>query len=104
MYAKKSKTRKPTKNWTTWKNLLAVRRLHCSRTLEDLVIADSRARALDRAVKALQNHVKVPWELNEMFGEFLPEEAEGADEDEVEAYEDSKKRLKVSWRHALRAL
>lgn len=31
-----------------------------------------------------------------MFGEFLPEEADGADEDEVEAYEDSKKRLKVS--------
>lgn len=50
---------------------------------------------LDRAAKALRNHVKVPWELNEMFGDFLPEEADGADEDEVEAYEDSKKRLKV---------
>lgn len=40
--------------------------------------------------------IKIPWDLSGMFGEYLSEETEGADAEEVEAFEMSKPRLKVS--------
>ena len=51
--------------------------------------------------------VKLPWELLTPFGDFLrnlpskqgrPEEEEEEDEDEMQAYQDSMQRLKVSRR------
>lgn len=39
--------------------------------------------------------VQVPWDVSNMFGDVLSEETDGADDEEVAAYEDSKKRLKV---------
>ena len=41
--------------------------------------------------------VKIPWEVTSTFSEHLKEDSDVEDDDdEVEAYEDSKKRLKVS--------
>lgn len=39
--------------------------------------------------------VQIPWDVSNMFGDYLSEETDGADDEEVAAYEDSKKRLKV---------
>lgn len=48
------------------------------------------------ALKAHKMRVKIPWEVTSTFSEYLKEDSEGEDDDEIEAYEDSKKRLKVS--------
>lgn len=39
-------------------------------------------------------HVKIPWEISNIFGEHVKEDSDD-EEEEVEAYEDSKKLLKV---------
>lgn len=38
---------------------------------------------------------KIPWDLTSIFSEHLNDDSDGEDGDEVEAYEASKKRLKV---------
>ncbi|ORY55312.1 transcription initiation factor IID, 18kD subunit-domain-containing protein [Leucosporidium creatinivorum] len=48
----------------------------------------------DRTLKASKMQVQIPWDVTNMFGDFLSEETDGADDEEVEAYEDSKKRLR----------
>jgi transcription initiation protein SPT3 len=45
--------------------------------------------------------IKIPWEITNIFSEYLPENSDDEDEDEKEAYEDSKKRLKVRPPHSL---
>lgn len=49
----------------------------------------------DRNLKAHKMRVQIPWDVSNMFGDFLSEETDGADDEEVAAYEDSKKRLRV---------
>jgi transcription initiation protein SPT3 len=56
--------------------------------------------AEETATKANPGHkmkIKIPWEITNIFSEYLPENSDDEDEDEKEAYEDSKKRLKVSF-------
>jgi hypothetical protein len=50
---------------------------------------------IDRSLKAHKMQVQIPWDVSNMFGDFLSEETDGADDEEVAAYEDSKKRLRV---------
>lgn len=50
----------------------------------------------DRTLKAHKMHIQIPWDLASMYGDCLSEETDGAEDEEVEAYEDSKKRLKAS--------
>ena len=40
--------------------------------------------------------IKIPWDVSSMFGDYLSEETDGADAEEIEAFEISKPRLKVS--------
>lgn len=57
--------------------------------------ADETRETLDRTLKAWKMDIKIPWDVSSMFGEYLSEETDGADAEEIEAFEISKPRLKV---------
>lgn len=49
----------------------------------------------DKGLKVNKLKSKIPWDLTSIFSEHLNDDSDGEDGDEVEAYEASKKRLKV---------
>lgn len=55
----------------------------------------------DKSLKVIKATVRLPWELNDAWDDYLHGVDDDAEDDETEAYEVNKQRLRVSRRDVL---